>query len=538
VKKTPKIVKRLVKKQPWETMLAENPALQKAVSVLPSNYEFEVPKCLYKIKEAQAKLIALQLPEGLLFCACILSDIFRNFANVRVMIMGDVTYGACCIDDFTAEKLGADLLIHYGHSCLVPIQQTRIKTIYVFVEIYFDTSHLATLLQHHFPRHSKLALQGTVQFLRAVAEVAQSCQEHFERIDIPQCKPLSPGETLGCTSAPLKTDIHAAVFIADGRFHMEATMIRNYHLFDVGNDDGDVVRFYRYDPYAKVLSEEMYDTPTMVDVRKRSIDHVRLASPPARVFGLILGTLGRQGSPQILARLAAVLEAQGKVVVKLLMAELAPWKLQLLSAQVDCWVQIACPRLSIDWAAREYEGQQRGEGDGVGADDAAPSGEHVLCGKPVLTPYECLVAVGHVPWQATVHSNSDRSGIHTTNHGSSNSSSNCSSSSNSSGRTGHRSGPESISIDERRRKYAYPMDYYSGENNVWNNYYKEPVAPPSVPTTTTTTSTSSTSSTASTNVPSTQQPIDPQPQSQPRPQSRQEEEPGHAINEVNVGDGI
>jgi hypothetical protein len=82
------------------------------------------------------------------------------------------------------------------------------------------------------------------------------------------------------------------------------------------------------------------------------------------------------------------------------------------------------------------------------------------------------------------------------------------------------------------------MDYYSGENNVWNNYYKEPVAPPSVPTTTTTTSTSSTSSTASTNVPSTQQPIDPQPQSQPRPQSRQEEEPGHAINEVNVGDGI
>ena len=32
--------------------------------------------------------------------------------------MGDVTYGACCVDDFTAKALGADLLIHYGHSCL------------------------------------------------------------------------------------------------------------------------------------------------------------------------------------------------------------------------------------------------------------------------------------------------------------------------------------------------------------------------------------------------------------------------------------
>ena len=32
--------------------------------------------------------------------------------------MGDVTYGACCIDDFTARALGCDLMIHYGHSCL------------------------------------------------------------------------------------------------------------------------------------------------------------------------------------------------------------------------------------------------------------------------------------------------------------------------------------------------------------------------------------------------------------------------------------
>lgn len=30
----------------------------------------------------------------------------------------DVTYGACCIDDFTAKSLGADMIVHYGHSCL------------------------------------------------------------------------------------------------------------------------------------------------------------------------------------------------------------------------------------------------------------------------------------------------------------------------------------------------------------------------------------------------------------------------------------
>jgi len=32
--------------------------------------------------------------------------------------MGDITYGACCVDDFTAQALSVDLLVHYGHSCL------------------------------------------------------------------------------------------------------------------------------------------------------------------------------------------------------------------------------------------------------------------------------------------------------------------------------------------------------------------------------------------------------------------------------------
>lgn len=51
--------------------------------------------------------------------------------------MGDVTYGACCVDDFSAKALGADLLVHYGHSCLVPVDVTKVgrcqeESLYVF----------------------------------------------------------------------------------------------------------------------------------------------------------------------------------------------------------------------------------------------------------------------------------------------------------------------------------------------------------------------------------------------------------------------
>ena len=58
------------------------------------------------------------------------------------LILGDVTFGACCVDDLSAQQLGADLLVHYGHSCLVPVDQTSIPCLYVFVDITVDTRHL------------------------------------------------------------------------------------------------------------------------------------------------------------------------------------------------------------------------------------------------------------------------------------------------------------------------------------------------------------------------------------------------------------
>ena len=55
--------------------------------------------------------------------------------------------------------------------------------------------------------------------------------------------------------------------------------------------------------------------------------------------------------------------------MQVLLSEVAPWKLALMEG-VDAWIQIACPRLSIDWG----EGFQ----------------------KPTLTPYEALIALGEV----------------------------------------------------------------------------------------------------------------------------------------------
>lgn len=95
-------------------------------SNLPKAYSFEIPKTVQRITSLGVKHVALQMPEGLLLYATVISDVLKRLAPVleQVSILGDVTYGACCIDDLGAQALGAQLLVHYGHSCLVPIQHT------------------------------------------------------------------------------------------------------------------------------------------------------------------------------------------------------------------------------------------------------------------------------------------------------------------------------------------------------------------------------------------------------------------------------
>lgn len=101
--------------------------------------------------------------------SCIIGDILKRFTDCDVVILADVTYGACCVDDFTAKALNCELLVHYGHSCLIPVQETSgIQMLYIFVDIKFDASHLIETLKANFETNSKLALVSTIQFVSAL----------------------------------------------------------------------------------------------------------------------------------------------------------------------------------------------------------------------------------------------------------------------------------------------------------------------------------------------------------------------------------
>ncbi|XP_062242193.1 2-(3-amino-3-carboxypropyl)histidine synthase subunit 1 [Platichthys flesus] len=331
--------------------------LQEAIKALPANYNFEIHKTIWRLRQAKSTRVALQLPEGLQMFACVIADIIERFTEADTIVMGDVTYGACCVDDFTARALGADFMVHYGHSCLIPIDSTAgIKMLYVFVDIQMDNAHFLDTVKFNFTPGQSLALVSTIQFVAALQAVSAVLKSEYD-ILVPQCRPLSPGEILGCTSPRLDSHVNAIIYLGDGRFHLESIMIANPDI-----------AAYRYDPYSKVFSREYYDHEAMRALRLQAIEKAR----SAQRWGLILGTLGRQGNPKVLEHLESRLQSLGKCFTRVLLSEIFPGKLDLMS-DVDAWVQIACPRLSIDWGT--------------------------AFSKPLLSPYEAAVALQEVSWK-------------------------------------------------------------------------------------------------------------------------------------------
>lgn len=80
-----------------------------------NNYKFEINKIIKTIKKEKARIVCLQLPEGLKPQALRIADEIETKTKAQCIIWLGSCYGACDIPQ-GLEKLGIDLLIQFGHS--------------------------------------------------------------------------------------------------------------------------------------------------------------------------------------------------------------------------------------------------------------------------------------------------------------------------------------------------------------------------------------------------------------------------------------
>ena len=270
---------------------------------------------------------------------------------------GDVTYGACCVDDYTAASLGCDFLVHYGHSCLVPVDVTGIPCLYVFVDISFDVDHLVAACWRQLSGGGGRAAAcspGRFSSPRPCRTFARGSPPSTRRC---ACRSVNRYLPARCSGAPRRP------------FRMTRTsrrhrIRRRRPLPPRGDHDRQPD-----DTPPSVRSVPARDDAGGVRARRdapRSRDMVARARARRRSASSSGRSAARETPPSSRAWRGACATRESAHGVSHLGDE--PREDGDAPKGADAFVQIACPRLSIDW------------------------GEDFV--KPVLTPYEAEVALG------------------------------------------------------------------------------------------------------------------------------------------------
>src|SRR3972149_8055446 len=134
------------------------------------SFDFEEERIKQEIAKLGAKRVLLQLPEGLKPEGPRLAKIIEGTGAVPI-ISADPCYGACDLATAEAERLGIDLIIHFGHAKLV--KHETIPTVYVEARA---TVTVAEAVEKSIPLLSefrKVGLATTVQHVQTLAQARE-----------------------------------------------------------------------------------------------------------------------------------------------------------------------------------------------------------------------------------------------------------------------------------------------------------------------------------------------------------------------------
>ena len=88
----------------------------------------------------------------------------------KLCILGDTSYGACCVDEVAAEHVDAEVIVHYGRSCLSPT--ARLPVIYVFTEKSLDlNAAIASFESTYTNKDDKICLMADIPYSHHLNEL-------------------------------------------------------------------------------------------------------------------------------------------------------------------------------------------------------------------------------------------------------------------------------------------------------------------------------------------------------------------------------
>ena len=320
-------------------------------------FDFEEERIKQEIVKLDAKRVMLQLPEGLKPEGPRLAKIIEKTGALSI-ISADPCYGACDLAIAEAERLGIDLIVHFGHARLV--KHEKLPTIYVEARATIAVSEAVEKAIPLLSKYDKIGLATTVQHVQTLDETREILVRAGKTVVVGDAGRVNyPGQVIGCDYSNVKSiakNVEAFLFIGGGRFHALGIALSTSKPTVIA------------DPYENWAYSIDSKVQTVLKQRWSCIQEARNAT----IFGVLIGLkLGQKYLDEAL-KIKEIAEKNEKTAFLFAVSEILPEAMAEFPS-VEAYVNTACPRVSLD-AASKFP-------------------------KPMLTVNEFMVVSGEISWE-------------------------------------------------------------------------------------------------------------------------------------------
>ena len=301
------------------------------------NYE-SIDEILEAIEDKDHEKIGLQGPDGIkpqiIEYAQQLEE--RGYETV---IIGASTFGACGIADEKAERMGADALIHVGHTRFLHPERQDMDDINVYYLPYREDREIMKVLENHYDEigeDEKIGLVGVTQYMDRAEEAREFLEEKgYEVVEGKTgLRTTEVGQVLGCDAGAahnIAEKVDAFVFLGSGHFHPS-------QVSETGK------KVYVVDPYEEHIWVEPANS---LDDEKRAEYARVMKHKDKKKWGIVTSSKKGQNYMQAVKIAKEKLEKHGKDVY--VFVEDRIFESDYKGFGIDVYVNCACPRMTKDW---------------------------------------------------------------------------------------------------------------------------------------------------------------------------------------------
>ena len=322
-----------------------------------NGFDFEEERIKQEIAKLGAKRVLLQLPEGLKPEGPRLAKIIEGTGAVPI-ISADPCYGACDFATAEAERLGIDLILHFGHAKMM--NHEPISTLYVEARATVTVAGAVKKSVPLLSKFSKIGLATTVQHVQTLDEAREILIRAGKTVVVGDAGRLNySGQVIGCDYSSVKSvanEVEAFLFIGGGRFHALGIALSTSKPTIIA------------DPYENRAYSIDKEAQKILKQRWACIEEAK----NAKNFGVLVGLKIGQRRLDDALKIKEMAEKNRKTAFLFAVREILPEALMEFPS-LDAYVNTACPRISLE----------------------APS--KFL--KPVLTVNEFMVVCGESSWE-------------------------------------------------------------------------------------------------------------------------------------------